>query len=48
VQRLEQVRLPGAVRADREDEAGREVEVERRVRPEVAQCDVGDERSGRL
>jgi hypothetical protein len=33
VERLEQVRLADAVAADDEDDPGREVEVERRVRP---------------
>jgi hypothetical protein len=33
MQRLEQVRLAGAVPPDDEDDPGRKVEVERRVRP---------------
>jgi hypothetical protein len=37
VQRLEQVRLAGAVPADDEDDARDEVEVERRVRPVLAE-----------
>jgi hypothetical protein len=39
VQRLEQVRLADAVPADDEDDARRELEVERRVRPVVAKPD---------
>ena len=39
VQRLEQVRLAGAVRPDDQDEPRLEVEFEPRVRPDVAQGD---------
>jgi hypothetical protein len=35
VQRLEQVRLADAVRADDENDPRRELELERRVRPKV-------------
>jgi hypothetical protein len=44
VQRLEEVRLAGAVRPDDENEPRREVEVECDVRPKVAERDVIDER----
>jgi len=45
VQRLEQVRLAGAVLADYEDETGPKVEVEARVRPDVAQGDCRDDQT---
>src|SRR5204863_9604767 len=45
VQRLEQVRLAGAVLADYEDETGPKVEVEPRVRPDVAQGDRRDDQT---
>src|SRR5581483_12142266 len=47
VQRLEEVRLADAVRADRENEAGREGELEPLVRPEGRQLDRGDDQPGR-
>jgi hypothetical protein len=43
VQRLEQVRLPDAVRADREHEPGTQVELQPLVRPELAQRYVLDD-----
>ena len=43
VQRLEQVRLPDAVRPDGEHDARLEVEIERRVRPVLAKSDVLDD-----
>src|SRR5207244_4519605 len=43
VQRLEQVRLAGAVRADGQDETWLEVELETRVRAVVAKRDRGDD-----
>jgi hypothetical protein len=42
VQRLEQIRLAGAVRPDDQDDAGLEVQVERGVRPVPAKTDVLD------
>ena len=47
VQRLEQVRLAGAVRPDDEHEPRLEVEVEPGVRAEVAERDVRDDQPGR-
>ena len=43
VQRLEQVRLAGAVLAHDEHDAGSQIEVERRVRAVVAERDVPDD-----
>jgi len=43
VERLEQVRLADAVRADGEDETGAQVELQPLVRPEVAERDVLDD-----
>jgi hypothetical protein len=47
MQRLEQVRLPGAVPADDQDDAGREREVERRVRAVLAERDAVDDQPAR-
>jgi hypothetical protein len=43
MQRLEQVRLPSAVLADDEDQPRLKVEIETRVRPDVAQRDRRDD-----
>src|SRR5439155_1679522 len=48
VQRLEQVRLAGAVRPDDEHQSRLEVEVEASVRPDVAQRNRADDQPGRL
>jgi hypothetical protein len=42
MQRLEQVRLADTVPADDENDAGRELQVERRVRPKVTKLNSGD------
>jgi hypothetical protein len=47
VQRLEQVRLPDAVRPDDEHEPWLEIEVERRVRPVPAERYVLDDQPAR-
>jgi hypothetical protein len=47
VQRLEQVRLPRAVRADDEDDAGREPEVESAIRAVVPKRDAADDQLSR-
>jgi hypothetical protein len=47
VQRLEQVRLPGAVLADREHEPGREAQLERGVGAVVAERERADDQSAR-
>jgi hypothetical protein len=43
--RLEEVRLPGSVLARHEHDAGREREVERRIRAEVPERDVRDDQA---
>jgi len=43
VERLEQVRLADAVRPDREDEPGPQLQLQPLVRPEVAERDVLDD-----
>jgi hypothetical protein len=45
VQRLEQVRLADAVRPDDENEAGRERQVERGVRPVTTKRDVANDQA---
>jgi len=45
MQRLEQVRLAGSVRPNREDEARFEVELESRVRPIVPERDRSDDQT---
>jgi hypothetical protein len=46
VQRLEQVRFPGAVRSDDEHQAGLQVEVEPSVGANVAKRDFVDDQPG--
>jgi hypothetical protein len=48
VQRLEQVGLAGAVRTDDENESRLEIEIETRVRADVAQRDRLDDQISRL
>jgi hypothetical protein len=48
VQRLEQVRLAGAVRADDEDEAGLQLQLERVVRAEARERDQRDDQPASL
>jgi hypothetical protein len=48
VQRLEQVRFADAVRADREDDPVRERQVERRVRPVLAERELVDQPASRI
>jgi hypothetical protein len=48
VQRLEQVRLADAVRPDRQDDPVRERQVERRVRPVLAERELVDQPASRI
>jgi hypothetical protein len=45
VQRLEEVRLPDTVATDHEDDAGRQREVERRVRAVATKRDAADDQA---
>ena len=47
VQRLEEVRLPGTVRPVQQDDTRHELELERRVRAEVAERDLADDQPAR-